>query len=139
MSDHKNLLNHLEHILGIYNEKRLGIWYEISGVKPSVILTSPRSRSRNTVRGGSREVDVDGETRIASGQVARDGNLARASTSTTGHPNLGAGNVELRRAGDVQTDMLDTEQILQFPKSAMGSGLGIPSWYVPRRKAYSEE
>jgi hypothetical protein len=61
-------------------------------------------------------VDVDSEAWIAGRNVARDRDLGWASTSPTGYPNLGAGNVELRRAGDVETNMFDPEQVLWTPR-----------------------
>lgn len=48
------------------------------------------------------------------GEVSWDGDFGRAGSSTAGNFDLSARDVELRGASNVQTNMLDTEQVLDI-------------------------
>lgn len=53
-----------------------------------------------------------GNLRIARGDVARDRDLGRVGGPAAGDGDLCARDVPLRRAGDVQTDLLDADEVL---------------------------
>lgn len=54
------------------------------------------------------------DSRVTGRDVARDGNLRGVCTAAALHSDLGAGDIPLRRAGDVQANLLNAEQILKI-------------------------
>lgn len=57
-------------------------------------------------------MDVDGDARIVGGDVSRDRHFGRRSVATVGDLDLGTGDVPLRSTGDVQSKVLDSEEVL---------------------------
>jgi hypothetical protein len=78
-------------------------------------LATPDGRSWQGIAGRNWVVDVDQDTRVVGGVAAGEGDgRAGVATTTTVDLELGTGDVELGavdRAGRVQTDLLNAEQI----------------------------
>lgn len=74
----------------------------------------PRQRpcSRVATRAGRKEIGL-----TACRDVTGNGDFGRAATSTASDVDLGAGDVPLGGTGDVETDLLDTEEVLRIQVS----------------------
>lgn len=74
-------------------------------------LSPPDNRARNRVRGRNGIVDVNRKAGIARGYVSWDGDFGRAATSSPSDLDLGARDVELRRPSDMETNLLDANEV----------------------------
>jgi hypothetical protein len=76
-----------------------------------------------------RVVNVDSETRIVGLSVAGDRNLRWVSGPTTANADLCAGNVPLRGTSNMQSSLLNTDEVLQT---------AVSSEIVKTARGYSE-